>query len=159
MFDSELSYNLFYFFAKQFAYYNVQNLKKYHASFSEVSSFLDTHMQLTHCWAMYLQPWLFTGKKAADYTAFIQRHYFFYRGLLVLIIKRLSIFPVNSTAIQQTIIQTLLILQQVFTPEVISVLNTCDGELQSLQKTFTSLNHSSLYKQDYLTEGLHVRLR
>lgn len=105
---------------------------------------------------MYLQPWLFTGKPVTEYTAFIQRHYFFYSSLLVLVIKRLAVFPVNSPEIQKTIIETLLVLQKTFTSEVLAVLSQCDRQLKTLQKSVSSLDHSSLYKRDYLTEGLHV---
>lgn len=36
VFDNEFGYSLFYYFAKEFAFFSIENLKSYHATFSEV---------------------------------------------------------------------------------------------------------------------------
>lgn len=110
-----------------------------------------------YCWTLYLQPWLFTKKTPTDYKAFIQRHYLFYRGLLLLVIKRLTVFPLNSDANQKGIIESLTAIQKVFTKEVLQILRMCDSELKQIHQTRSDLSSASMYKGDCLTEGIHVR--
>lgn len=40
VYDNEFSYSLFYYFAKEFAFFSVETLKSYHATFSEVELIL-----------------------------------------------------------------------------------------------------------------------
>ena len=114
-------------------------------------------LQIITCWTIYLQPWLFTNKTAKDYKTYIQRHYLFYRGLLVLAITRLSTFPLNSETVNKTVIESLYAMKIVFTEPVLEILNECERELNIMQMKQNSYNSSSLYKGDFISEGVYVR--
>ena len=113
--------------------------------------------QIITCWTTYLQPWLFTNKTAKDYKAYIQRHYLFYRGLLVLVITRLSTFPLNSEAVNKTVIESLYAMKKVYTDSVLEILSECEREINIMQMKQNSFNSSSLFKGDFISEGIYVR--
>ena len=98
--------------------------------------------------AMSISPRSLQNEKANDRTAFVYRHYLFYRALLTLLLKRLSLINLKSgelEAILKTITNT-------FDSDLLLILEECDRVAGSYPLCGPSL---SLYG-NVLMEGLTV---
>ena len=76
---------------------------------------------------------------------------------MVLAITRLSTFPLNSETVNKTVIESLYAMKKVFTEPVLEILNECERELNIMQMKQNSYHSSSLYKGDFISEGVYVR--
>lgn len=80
------------------------------------------------CWTHFLTPW--NGEtphgNPANFAAFISRHYLFYRGLLALLTKRLSITSLPPRELRDVIAMII----DAFPRGVLAILVRCDEELR-----------------------------
>lgn len=72
--------------------------------------------------AMAISPRSLQDEKADDRTAFVYRHYLFYRALLTLLLKRLSLINLKSGELEAI----LKIITKTFDSDLLLILEECD---------------------------------
>ena len=99
-------------------------------------------------WCTFITPWKQRNQTLAAYTTFIARHYLFYRALLTLLLKRLSLINLKP-AVFEVILTTIV---NAFEPGLLSILSQCDHAVKNeplLGATMSPLSST-------ITEGMTV---
>ena len=97
-----------------------------------------------------MQPWKCISPEGtpSSFIPFITRHYLFYRALLLLLIRRLSVISLPVSELR-TIIDLIL---DTYSPAILKVLARCDKTLTDMQR-ITSVAYDAI-----LLEGMNVSL-
>ena len=107
---------------------------------------------MVQCWAAFLQPWRGNSVSRSEYVKFVQRHYVFYRGLLVLLVKRLSVTNMEG----KELVEILKIVREVFCDDVVNELRKCDQVLKRMGKE-TGAKEGMGERGALIMEGFQVR--
>ena len=106
------------------------------------------------CWCAFLTPWS-SDEDIASYRLFISRHYLFYRGLLVLLVKLVAFSQLQPQRVHDIVDR----VASVFSSPVLAVLNSCDTLLDMWEQQ-KRCNDAALQRQsEVLHDGMRVAFR
>lgn len=106
------------------------------------------------CWCAFLTPWR-SDEEIAAFRLFVSRHYLFYRGLLVLVVKLVAFSQLQAKQIHEIV----ECVASVFSSPVLALLNACDSLLDMSERQKRCDDAALQRQSEILHEGLRVAAR
>lgn len=103
------------------------------------------------CWCAFLTPWR-SDEEIAGYRLFISRHYLFYRGLLVLLVKLVAFSQLQAKQVHDIVDR----VASVFSSPVLAVLNSCDTLLDMCEQQKRYDDVAMQRQSEVLHDGMRV---